>query len=89
MFIQSLFTVVRSSGAWLSQGQKLGLCLLPIGFLQVQVTIFNIYRTTMTFASQHGQNISATFNYNIIFAGGPREGFTPFSSPLYGFIAVA
>ena len=41
---------VRSPGAWLSRGQKLGLCLCPIVFLHVEVTIFNIYRTTMTFA---------------------------------------
>ena len=50
MFLQSLFAVVRSPGAWLSRGQKLGLCLCPIVFLHVEVTIFNIYRTTMTFA---------------------------------------
>ena len=41
---------VRSPGAWLARGQKLGLCLCPIVFLHGEATIFNIYSTTMTFA---------------------------------------
>ena len=47
----NLFAVVRSPGAWLSQGQKLGLYLPPTVFLYVGVTVFNIYRTTVTSAS--------------------------------------
>ena len=47
----NLFAVVRPPGTWLSQGPKLGLCLPPIVFLYVGVTVFNTYRTTMTSAS--------------------------------------
>ena len=52
---------VRSPGAWFARGQKLGLCLCPIVFLHGEATIFNIFSTTMPFASYQGQNIVATF----------------------------